>query len=151
MEKKLTINFLKAYEDAFKKAKPQIFDYGKVVSIGDGIANISGLTKVKAGEMLEFENGIKGMALNLETNNVGVVIFGDERFILEGYVVKRTKELLAVPVGEGLLGRVVNALGEPIDGKGPLQNIVENRKVEVKAPGIIARKSVHESLSTGLK
>jgi len=150
MEKNENI-LLNEYENLLKGLTPKLYDHGQVISIGDGIAKISGLSEVKAGEMLEFQNGIKGMALNLETDTVGVVIFGDERLILEGFTVKRTKELLSVPVGKGLLGRIVNALGEPLDGKGPLKDVVGKKKIEVKAPGIIPRKSVHQSLATGLK
>ena len=126
-------------------------EIGNVITIGDGIARVFGLNNVQAGEMVEFVNsGIKGMALNLENDNVGVVIFGNDRLILEGDVVKRTGSIVDIPVGRGLLGRTVDALGEPIDGKGPIP--YENRmRVEVKAPGILARKSVHEPMQTGLK
>ena len=127
-----------------------VAEVGQVLSVGDGIARIYGLDKVQAGEMVEFPNGIKGMALNLETDNVGVVIFGDDSGIREGDTVKRTGTIVDVPVGKGLLGRVVDALGTPIDGKGPLQ-AVQRTRVEVKAPGIIPRKSVHEPVQTGLK
>ena len=123
---------------------------GQVVSVGDGIATVYGLENVQAGEMVEFPGGIKGMALNLETDSVGVVIFGDDRAVKEGAVVKRTGAIVEVPTGQGLLGRVVDGLGNPIDGKGPLKNVKMSR-VEVKAPGIIARKSVHEPMQTGLK
>ncbi|GBG34357.1 ATP synthase subunit alpha, chloroplastic [Hondaea fermentalgiana] len=126
-------------------------EVGHVISIGDGIARVFGLNKVQAGEMVEFVNaGIKGMALNLENDNVGVVIFGNDRLILEGDVVKRTGSIVDVPVGRGLLGRTVDALGEPIDGKGSIDADRRDR-VEVKAPGILARKSVHEPMQTGLK
>ncbi|HBQ47460.1 MAG TPA: F0F1 ATP synthase subunit alpha, partial [Hyphomonas atlantica] len=118
---------------------------------GDGIARIYGLDSVQAGEMVEFDGGIKGMALNLENDNVGVVIFGDDRSIKEGDTVKRLDEIVAAPVGKGLLGRVVNPLGEPIDGKGPITDIAERARVDVKAPGIIPRKSVHEPMMTGIK
>ena len=121
-----------------------------MLSVGDGIARIHGLDKVQAGEMVEFPGGIKGMALNLETDNVGVVIFGDDRNIREGDTVKRTGAIVDVPVGKGLLGRVVDGLGNPIDGKGPIED-AERMRVEVKAPGIIPRKSVHEPVQTGLK
>jgi proton translocating ATP synthase F1 alpha subunit len=121
-----------------------------VLSVGDGIARIHGLDKVQAGEMVEFANGVKGMALNLEADNVGVVIFGSDAEIKEGDTVKRTGTIVDVPVGKGLLGRVVDALGNPIDGKGPIES-TERRRVEVKAPGIIPRKSVHEPVQTGLK
>lgn len=148
MENKKSVS---EYERLLEVLAPFSYDNGQVISIGDGIALISGLSKVKAGEMVEFENGIKGMALNLKEDQVGVVIFGDESLILEGFTVKRTNNLMAVPVGRGLLGRIVNALGEPLDGKGPLKDIEGQRAIEIKAPGIIPRKSVHEPLSTGLK
>ncbi|MGE5539550.1 MAG: F0F1 ATP synthase subunit alpha [Gemmatimonas sp.] len=127
-----------------------VAEVGQVLSVGDGIARVYGLDSVQAGEMVEFPGGIKGMALNLETDNVGVVIFGDDRTIREGDLVKRTGAIVDVPVGKGLLGRVVDALGNPIDGKGPIQS-TERRRVETKAPGIIPRKSVHEPMQTGLK
>jgi F-type H+-transporting ATPase subunit alpha len=127
-----------------------VAEVGQVLSVGDGIARIYGLDKVQAGEMVEFPNGVKGMALNLETDNVGVVVFGDDSGIREGDTVKRTGAIVDVPVGRGLLGRVVDALGNPIDGKGPLTDVTRTR-VEVKAPGIIPRKSVHEPVQTGLK
>ncbi|WP_380878149.1 ATP synthase subunit alpha [Sphingomonas sp. DBB INV C78] len=128
----------------------QVSEVGSVLSVGDGIARIHGLDNVQAGEMVEFANGIKGMALNLEADNVGVVIFGTDAEIKEGDVVKRTGTIVDVPVGKGLLGRVVDGLGNPIDGKGPI--IADKRsRVEVKAPGIIPRKSVHEPVQTGLK
>jgi len=128
----------------------EVAEVGSVLSVGDGIARVHGLDNVQAGEMVEFPGGIKGMALNLETDNVGVVIFGDDRTIKEGDTVKRTGTIVDVPVGKGLLGRVVNGLGEPIDGKGPIQS-TERRLVELKAPGIIPRRSVHEPMQTGLK
>src|SRR5713226_2526054 len=131
-------------------AEADVAEVGQVLSIGDGIARIYGLDKVQAGEMVEVANGMKGMALNLETDNVGVVVFGDDSGIREGDVVKRTGAIVEVPVGRGLLGRVVDALGNPIDGKGPLTD-VKRARVEVKAPGIIPRKSVHEPVQTGLK
>jgi len=127
-----------------------VAEVGQVLSVGDGIARIHGLDKVQAGEMVEFPGGIKGMALNLEIDNVGAVIFGDDRGIKEGDTVKRTGAIVEVPVGRGLLGRVVDALGNPIDGKGPIQS-TERRRVDVKAPGIIPRKSVHEPMQTGIK
>ena len=127
-----------------------VSEVGQVLSVGDGVARVHGLDKVMAGEMVEFPGGIKGMALNLESDNVGVVIFGDDRGIGEGDTVKRTRSIVEVPVGKGLLGRVVDALGNPIDGKGPLTDVT-NRRVEVKAPGIIPRQSVHEPMQTGLK
>ena len=122
-----------------------------MLSVGDGIARIYGLDNVQAGEMVEFPGGIKGMALNLESDNVGCVIFGNDSTIKEGDTVKRTGAIVDVPVGRGLLGRVVDPLGNPIDGKGELQNVAERRRVDVKAPGIIPRKSVHEPVQTGLK
>jgi F-type H+-transporting ATPase subunit alpha len=129
-----------------------VSDVGQVLSVGDGIARIHGLDNVQAGEMVEFPKaGVKGMALNLERDNVGVVIFGSDAQIKEGDEARRLGEIVDVPVGKGLLGRVVNPLGEPIDGKGPIQNIAERRRVDVKAPGIIPRKSVHEPVQTGLK
>jgi len=128
----------------------EVAEVGQVLSVGDGIARVHGLDKVQAGEMVEFPGGIKGMALNLEVDNVGVVIFGNDRSIKEGDVVKRTGAIVEVPVGKGLLGRVVDALGNPIDGKGPIES-AELRRVDVKAPGIIPRKSVHEPMSTGIK
>src|ERR671922_2800418 len=128
----------------------EVAEVGQVLSVGDGIARVYGLDSVKAGEMVEFPGGIKGMALNLERDNVGVVIFGDDRTIKEGDTVKRTGAIVDVPVGKGLLGRVVDGLGNPIDGKGPLTD-VKRQRVEVKAPGIIPRKSVHEPMQTGLK
>lgn len=128
----------------------EVAETGSVLSVGDGVARVYGLENVMAGEMVEFPNGIQGMALNLETSQVGVVIFGEDRTIKEGDVVKRTKKIVSVPVGEALLGRVVNALGAPIDGKGPI-NTPHARAVELKAPGIVYRKGVHEPLQTGLK
>src|ERR1700726_4055206 len=127
-----------------------VAEVGQVLSVGDGIARIYGLDKVQAGEMVEFPNGAKGMALNLESDNVGVVIFGDDTGVREGDTVKRTGAIVDVPVGKGLLGRVVDALGNPIDGRGPLTD-VKRPRVEVKAPGIIPRRSVHEPVQTGLK
>jgi F-type H+-transporting ATPase subunit alpha len=129
----------------------EVSEVGQVLSVGDGIARVYGLDNVQAGEMVEFPGGIKGMALNLETDNVGVVIFGSDATIKEGDTVKRTGAIVEVPVGKGLLGRVVDPLGNPIDGKGELTNIAERRRVDVKAPGIIPRKSVHEPVQTGLK
>ncbi len=128
----------------------EVSEIGSVLSVGDGIARVYGLDNVQAGEMVEFPGGIKGMALNLEVDNVGIVIFGDDRNIKEGDTVKRTGAIVEVPVGKGLLGRVVDGLGNPIDGKGPIESD-ENRLVEVKAPGILPRKSVHEPMQTGLK
>ncbi len=131
-------------------ADAQVSEVGSVLSVGDGIARIHGLDNVQAGEMVEFEDGTKGMALNLEADNVGVVIFGADSAIREGSTAKRTGTIVDVPVGKGLLGRVVDALGNPIDGKGPIVSDQRSR-VEVKAPGIIPRKSVHEPVQTGLK
>lgn len=130
--------------------KFQVDEVGRVVSVGDGIARVYGLNKIQAGEMVEFASGVKGMALNLENENVGIVVFGNDTAIKEGDIVKRTGSIVDVPVGKELLGRVVDALGVPIDGKGPLGHSSRIR-VEVKAPGIIARKSVHEPMQTGLK
>jgi len=128
----------------------EVSEVGQVLSVGDGIARVYGLDNVQAGEMVEFENGVRGMALNLETDNVGIVIFGTDREIKEGQTVKRTRAIVDVPVGKGLLGRVVDALGNPIDGKGAI--VADKRaRVDVKAPGIIPRKSVHEPMATGLK
>jgi len=128
----------------------EVSEIGQVLSVGDGIARVYGLDNVQAGEMVEFPGGLRGMALNLEADNVGVVIFGDDRGIKEGDTVKRTGAIVDVPVGKGLLGRVVDALGNPIDGKGPI-NADHRSRVDVKAPGIIPRKSVHEPMATGLK
>jgi len=130
--------------------KVDIDEVGRVLSIGDGIARVYGLQNVKAGEMVEFASGLKGMALNLETDNVGVVVFGPDREISEGDIVKRTGAIVDVPVGMGLIGRVVDALGNPIDGKGPITDATRHR-VEVKAPGIMPRMGVHEPMQTGLK
>jgi F-type H+-transporting ATPase subunit alpha len=131
-------------------AQADVAEIGQVLSVGDGVARVYGLDQVRAGEMVEFPGGIKGMALNLELDNVGVVIFGSDRDIKEGDIVRRTGEIVQVPVGKELLGRVVDGLGNPIDGKGPL-NAKETSRVEVKAPGIIPRKSVHEPMQTGIK
>src|SRR2546421_12396702 len=131
-------------------SEADVAEVGQVLSVGDGIGRVYGLDKVQAGEMVEFPNGMKGMALNLEIDNVGVVIFGDDSGIREGDTVKRTGAIVDVPVGKGLLGRVVDALGNPIDGKGPLTDVTRTR-VEVKAPGIVPRRSVHEPVQTGLK
>ena len=119
-----------------------VSEVGQVLQVGDGVARVHGLDNVQAGELVEFSGGVKGMALNLETDNVGVVIFGEDRGINEGDVVKRTGSIVDVPVGKGLLGRVVDGLGNPIDGKGPIEGEARSR-VEVKAPGIIPRQSVH--------
>jgi F-type H+-transporting ATPase subunit alpha len=131
-------------------SEADVAEVGQVLSIGDGIARVYGLDTVQAGEMVAFPNGMRGMALNLESDNVGVVVFGEDSGIHEGDIVKRTGAIVDVPVGRGLLGRVVDALGEPIDGKGPLTN-VQRAQVEVKAPGIVPRRSVHEPVQTGLK
>ena len=128
----------------------EISEVGKVLSVGDGIARVYGLDQIQAGEMVEFPGGIAGMALNLERDNVGVVIFGSDKTIKEGDTVKRTGSIVDVPIGKGLLGRVVDALGNPIDGKGPLKNVKRSR-VETKAPGIMPRESVSEPMQTGLK
>ena len=131
-------------------AEAQVTEVGQVLSVGDGIARVYGLDKVQAGEMVEFESGTRGMALNLESDNVGIVIFGTDREIKEGQTVKRTGAIVDVPIGKELLGRVVDALGNPIDGKGPI-NAAKRARVDVKAPGIIPRKSVSEPMATGLK
>ncbi len=131
-------------------AEAEVSEVGQVLSVGDGIARAYGLDKVQAGEMVEFENGTRGMALNLEADNVGIVLFGADREIKEGQTVKRTGAIVDVPVGKGLLGRVVDALGNPIDGKGPIP-YEKRARVDVKAPGIIPRKSVNEPMATGLK
>ena len=128
----------------------EVTEIGKVLSVGDGIARVHGLDEIKAGEMVEFDGGIAGMALNLEKDNVGIVIFGSDKDIKEGDTVKRTGSIVDVPAGKGLLGRVVDALGNPIDGKGALKN-VKRARVETKAPGIMPRQSVHEPMQTGLK
>jgi F-type H+-transporting ATPase subunit alpha len=128
----------------------EVTEVGQVLSVGDGIARVYGLDNVQSGEMVEFENGVRGMALNLEVDNVGIVIFGNDREIKEGQTVKRTRAIVDVPVGKGLLGRVVDALGNPIDGKGPIK-ADKRMRVDIKAPGIIPRKSVHEPMATGLK
>tara|TARA_R110002072_G_scaffold16850_2_gene65185 strand:+ start:1077 stop:2609 length:1533 start_codon:yes stop_codon:yes gene_type:complete len=132
-------------------AEAKVSDVGRVLSVGDGIARVYGLDEVKAGELVEFPGGVKGMALNLERDNVGCVIFGDDRGIKEGDTVKRLGAIVDTSVGKGLLGRVMDGLGEPIDGKGPLKDVAERRRVDVKAPGIIPRKSVHEPMATGIK
>ena len=131
-------------------SQAEVSEVGRVLSVGDGIARVYGLDQVQAGELVEFDGGVKGMALNLETDNVGIVIFGDDRGIKEGDTVRRTSSIVDTPVGKGLLGRVVDALGNPIDGKGPIKDATRTR-VEVKAPGIMPRQSVHEPMQTGLK
>jgi len=151
-KKRLAGELSSVLEQKISKSQFQ-FSYeevGKVLSIGDGIARVYGLNQIQAGEMVEFQSGVQGMALNLENDNVGIVVFGGDNTINEGDVVKRTKTIVDVPVGKGTLGRVMDALGNPIDGKGPLVD-VERKRVEVKAPGIIARKSVHEPMQTGIK
>ena len=146
-------------EEISQIIKQQIKDYGKaigasevgqILTVGDGIARVYGLEKVMAGELLEFPHGIKGIALNLEEDNVGCAIMGEGQELREGDPVKRTGKIAEVPVGESLLGRVVDALGQPIDGLGPL-NAKSHRKVEIKAPGIVARRPVHQPLQTGIK
>ncbi len=132
------------------KSEADVAEIGRVLSVGDGIARVYGLQNVQAGEMVAFDNGIRGMALNLESDNVGIVIFGSDRDIEEGDLVRRTGEIVDVPVGKELLGRVLDGLGTPIDGKGDL-NTSEKRMIDVKAPGIMPRKSVHEPLQTGIK
>ena len=131
--------------------KAEVSEIGKVLSVGDGIARVYGLDNVQAGEMVVFQDNSKGMALNLENDNVGIVIFGDDKSIKEGDTVKRTGAIVDVPVGKELLGRVVDALGNPIDGKENLDKNIKRKRVEVKAPGIIPRKSVGEPMQTGLK
>ena len=131
--------------------KAEVSEVGQVLTVGDGIARVYGLDNVQAGEMVEFSGGIKGMALNLEKDNVGVVIFGDDRSIKEGDIVKRTQAIVDAPVGKNLLGRVVDALGNPIDGKGDLDKKIGRKRVDVKAPGIIPRQSVNQPMQTGLK
>ncbi|MGH7068376.1 MAG: F0F1 ATP synthase subunit alpha, partial [Acetobacteraceae bacterium] len=132
-------------------SEANVSETGQVLSVGDGIARVFGLSNVMSGELVEFPGaGVRGMALNLETDNVGVVIFGEDREIREGDTVSRTGEIVDVPVGKALLGRVVDALGNPIDDKGPIE-ATETRRVEVKAPGIIPRRPVHEPMQTGLK
>ena len=132
------------------ESRLQMNEIGTVLTIGGGVARVFGLKNVLAGELVEFEGGVKGMVLNLEANNVGIVVLGDDASIKEGSTVKRTEKIVSVPVGNALLGRVVNAIGEPIDGNGEI-NTKEFRNVEIKAPGIIARKSVHEPMQTGIK
>ena len=131
-------------------SRAELAEVGQVLSVGDGVARVWGLDNVQAGELVDLPNGLSGMALNLEADNVGVVIFGDDREVREGDTVKRTGKIVSVPVGKGLLGRIVNGLGQPIDGKGPIESD-EERQVDVKAPGIIPRKSVSEPMSTGIK
>lgn len=132
------------------ESRLQMNEIGTVLTIGDGVARVFGLKNVLAGELVEFEGGVKGMVLNLEANNVGIVVLGNDETIKEGSTVKRTEKIVSVPVGNALLGRVVNAIGEPIDGQGEIKS-TEFRNVEIKAPGIIARKSVHEPMQTGIK
>jgi F-type H+-transporting ATPase subunit alpha len=132
------------------ESRLQMNEIGTVLTIGDGVARVFGLKNVLAGELVEFDGGVKGMVLNLEANNVGIVVLGNDEAIKEGSTVKRTEKIVSVPVGNALLGRVVNAIGEPIDGQGEIKS-TEFRNVEIKAPGIIARKSVHEPMQTGIK
>jgi len=141
---------ISAKGEEYAKTVANFDEIGNVISVGDGIARVYGLNKVQAGEMVVFQCGLRGMALNLEESNVGIVIFGDDRGILEGDTVKRTGSIVDVPVGEELLGRVVDGLGEPVDGKGPI-NSKQRSRAEVKAPGIIPRRSVHQPMPTGLK
>ena len=155
MSKKSSLNLETKIQNRLKnfidEGKKDFFsDKGIVTSIGDGIANVHGLESVRAGEMVDFRFGVKGMALNLEKNKVGVVIFGDDKFIKEGSLVKRTNSIVDVPVGLALLGRAVDGLGEPIDGKGNI-DAEKRTQVEVKAPGIIVRKSVNMPVQTGIK
>jgi F-type H+-transporting ATPase subunit alpha len=131
-------------------AEADVAEVGTVLSVGDGVARVYGLDNVQAAEMVEFPGGVMGMALNLEEDNVGIVLFGEDRHIAEGDTVKRTGKIVSVPVGKEMLGRVVDALGNPIDGKGPIKTS-ETRQVDVKAPGIIPRKSVEEPMQTGIK
>ena len=140
---------LKSQLDEFER-KVDVYEVGSVLSVGDGIARVYGLSGVMAGELVEFSSGIRGMALNLEKNNVGVAIFGEDKHIKEGDQVKRTKSIASVPVGELLVGRIVDALGTAIDGNAPIHT-KEIRQIEIKAPGIIDRKNVHEPLQTGIK
>ncbi|MBI5154125.1 F0F1 ATP synthase subunit alpha, partial [Candidatus Poribacteria bacterium] len=128
----------------------EVESVGTILKVGDSIATVYGLNDAMMGELLEFPHGLKGMVLNLEESSVGVVLFGSDKLIKEGDTVKRTGQIASVPVGEAVMGRVVNALGEPIDGKGPIAS-KENRAIEIKAPGVLARKSVHQPLMTGLK
>src|SRR5262245_1096156 len=130
--------------------KVSVMETGSVLTVGDGIARVYGLSGAMAGELVEFPHDVKGMVLNLEEDNVGIALLGEFQEIGEGDTVKRTGKIASVPVGDALLGRVVNAIGQPIDGKGPI-NTPHTRKVEVKAPGIVARKSVHEPMQTGIK
>merc|ERR1719174_2614597 len=131
--------------------KVELEEIGKVLAIGDGIARVHGLQRVQAGEMVEFDSGLRGMALNLENDNVGVVVFGNDRVIKEGDTVKRTGAIIDIPVGDGMLGRVIDGLGDPVDGKGPITGDVTRQRIEVKPPGIIARQSVSEPMESGLK
>jgi F-type H+-transporting ATPase subunit alpha len=132
------------------ETKLDVNEVGTVLTIGDGVARVFGLKNVLAGELVEFDGGVKGMVLNLESNNVGIAVLGNDQHIKEGSTVKRTKSIVKVPVGDALLGRVVNSIGEPIDGQGEIKS-TEFRNIEIKAPGIIARKPVHEPVQTGIK
>ena len=131
------------------ETKLDVNEVGTVLTIGDGVARVFGLKNVLAGELVEFDGGVKGMVLNLESNNVGIAVLGNDQHIKEGSTVKRTKSIVKVPVGDALLGRVVNSIGEPIDGQGEIKS-TEFRNIEIKAPGIIARKPVHEPVQTGV-
>ena len=133
------------------KTEAELEEFGTVLQVGDGVARVYGLSQVQAGELIEFENGLKGLVLNLEEDNVGVVLFGDSQGIKEGDTVKRTQTIASIKVGEGMLGRVVNTLGEPIDGKGPLTGETYEMPLERKAPGVIYREPVSEPLQTGIK
>ena len=150
---KLNINEMSTLlEKAISKEESlsNLTEIGQVLAVGDGVAKVYGMDNVQAGEMVEFESGVKGLALNLEADSVGIVIMGSDSAIKQGDTVKRTSEIMQVPVGMGLLGRVVDGLGNPIDGKGPIKNPIYSQ-VEVKAPGIVSRKSVHEPMQTGIK
>ena len=142
-------NIIQQQIENFEKQTTQT-EVGTVLEVGDGIARVYGLDNIVAGELVELPNNLQGMALNLEEDNVGVVLFGDDRNIKEGDEARRTERIAEVPVGDAMLGRVVDPLGQPIDGKGPIETS-ESRRVEVIAPGIVTRKSVHEPLQTGLK
>jgi F0F1-type ATP synthase alpha subunit len=146
----LSAILVKRIENFYKDSSVSVDEMGIVLSVGDGIARVYGLNNVQAGEMVQFSCGLKGMALNLENDNVGIVIFGDDREILEGDVVNRTKAIVDIPVGKALLGRTVDGLGQAIDGLGEIRSTLRSR-VEVKAPGIIPRQSVNEPVQTGLK
>ena len=133
------------------KSEAELQEVGSVLQVGDGIARIYGLTNVQSGELVEFENGLKAIVLNLEEDNVGVVLLGPSKGIKEGDIVKRTKQIASINVGEGMLGRVVDGMGNPIDGKGPIDGVTYEMPIERKAPGVIYRQPVNEPLQTGLK